>query len=237
MWPSLAVCRGTGDREKRIKAPGEISRRALRAPRRRGSPARREGRRTRATRRSIGCATATPDTPEPGRAVQSQARWPNESRLISRCNGSGFSATRADAGSSSPARRPTRSKVSPGPSGTAPTTACSTISRVGSTRCGGPPRPRRSAAAWLRDDAGRFDIAVDRVELPRGLRLVRADRGVEIVAPLRLAVGHEAHRAGPVRQAAQAAQAGAAPPPPRPPDPGLRQAKLRFLDSLSGRIY
>src|ERR1051325_11018967 len=37
--------------------------------------------------------------------------------------------------------------------------------------------------AWLRDDAGRYDLAMGRVELPRGLRLVRADHGVEIVAP------------------------------------------------------
>jgi hypothetical protein len=38
-------------------------------------------------------------------------------------------------------------------------------------------------AAWLRDEPGRFHISVDRLEMPRGLRLVRADRGVEIVAP------------------------------------------------------
>jgi len=29
-------------------------------------------------------------------------------------------------------------------------------------------------SAWLRDQAGRFDISVERVEMPRGLRLVRA---------------------------------------------------------------
>jgi hypothetical protein len=89
-------------------------------------------------------------------------------------------------------------------------------------------------SAWLRDDAGRFDIAVERLEMPRGLRLVRADRGVEIVAPyvslseMKLTVrGPFGRTAGP----------DAPPAPAPPPDPGLRQSKLRFLDSLSGRIY
>src|SRR5258705_8476775 len=37
--------------------------------------------------------------------------------------------------------------------------------------------------AWLRDDHGRFDIAVERIEMPSGVMLVRADRGVELVSP------------------------------------------------------
>jgi hypothetical protein len=90
-------------------------------------------------------------------------------------------------------------------------------------------------SAWLRDDTGRFEIAVERVEMPRGLRLVRADRGVEIVAPyvslseMKLTVrGPFGRTPGPDDP----------PAPPAPPaDPGLRQSKLRFLDSLSGRIY
>ena len=90
-------------------------------------------------------------------------------------------------------------------------------------------------SAWLRDDAGRFEIAVERVEMPRGLRLVRADRGVEIVAPyvslseMKLTVrGPFGRTPGPDDP----------PAPPTPPTtPGLRQSRLRFLDSLSGRIY
>jgi len=89
-------------------------------------------------------------------------------------------------------------------------------------------------SAWLRDDAGRFEIAVERVEMPRGLRLVRADRGVEIVAPyvslseMKLTVrGPFGRTPGPDEP----------PAPPPPPDPELRQSRLRFLDSLSGRIY
>jgi hypothetical protein len=90
-------------------------------------------------------------------------------------------------------------------------------------------------SAWLRDDKGRFDLAVDRVEMPRGLRLVRADRGVEIVAPYVSLSDMKLTMRGPF------GPAGPTTPAPRPsggaPDPGLRQAKLRFLDSLSGRLY
>ncbi len=84
-------------------------------------------------------------------------------------------------------------------------------------------------AAWLRDDAGKIDLAVDRVELPRGTVLVRANRGVEILSPhvsfseLRLTVK------GPFGRPRAGSHAE--------PTPGLRQEQLRFLDSLSGRIY
>jgi hypothetical protein len=85
-------------------------------------------------------------------------------------------------------------------------------------------------SAWLRDDAGRFDIAVNRIELARGCMLTRADRGVEIVAPhvslseMKLTVKGPFGRTEP---------AGTAPTAPT----GLRQDSLHFLDSLSGRIY
>jgi len=86
--------------------------------------------------------------------------------------------------------------------------------------------------AWLRDTAGRFEISVDRLEMPRGLRLVRADRGVEIVAPyvslsdMRLTVrGPFGRTADPPTTAMPS------------PAPASRQARLRFLDSLSGRLY
>lgn len=85
--------------------------------------------------------------------------------------------------------------------------------------------------AWLRDDAGRFDIAVERVEMPKGVRLTRADSGVEIVSPhvslseMRLTVKGPFGRSGDK-------------PAPTPGEPAaLRQDRLRFLDSLSGRIY
>jgi hypothetical protein len=85
--------------------------------------------------------------------------------------------------------------------------------------------------AWLRDDSGRFDIAVDRIEMSRGIMLTRGEHGVEIVAPhttlseMKLTVKGPFDRTG-----------GDKPAAPRP-DPGhLRQDRLRFLDSLSGRI-
>jgi hypothetical protein len=90
-------------------------------------------------------------------------------------------------------------------------------------------------SAWLRDDAGRFEIAVERVEMPRGLRLVRADRGVEIVAPYVSLSEMQLTVRGPFGRTPGPEDP---PTPPAPPtDPGLRQSRLRFLDSLSGRMY
>ncbi|HET7503467.1 MAG TPA: hypothetical protein VFK02_20740 [Kofleriaceae bacterium] len=97
--------------------------------------------------------------------------------------------------------------------------------------------------AWLRDDKGRFEIAVDRIELPRGLRLVRADRGVEIVAPYVSLSDMKLNLRGPFGATVASTNPTGRPAEPRPPSrpadaaPHLRQAKLRFLDSLSGRFY
>jgi hypothetical protein len=85
---------------------------------------------------------------------------------------------------------------------------------------------------WLRDDAGRFHMEVERIEMPKGVMLTRAESGVELVAPhvsfseMRLMVKGRSSEEAP----AQAPAASAEPP-------ALRQDKLRFLDSLSGRIY
>jgi len=85
--------------------------------------------------------------------------------------------------------------------------------------------------AWLRDDTGRIDVSVQRIEMSRGVMLTRADRGVEIVAPhvtlseMKLGIKGPFGRKEP------------APPVPAPVDgPGLRQDRLRFLDSLSGHF-
>ena len=107
--------------------------------------------------------------------------------------------------------------------------------------------------AWLKDDAGRFDISVERIELSRGAMLTRADRGVEIVAPsaalseMKLVVrgpfGSTAAEplvqpavAAPGADAAGAARAATPTPPPGANPLVLRQAGLQFLDSLSGRM-
>ena len=84
--------------------------------------------------------------------------------------------------------------------------------------------------AWLRDDAGRYDISVDRIEMPRGIMLTRADRGVEIVSP-HVSLGEmKMTIKGPFAQAPKME-------PLASEAPSLRQDRLRFLDSLTGRIY
>src|ERR1041384_3340608 len=74
---------------------------------------------------------------------------------------------------------------------------------------------------------------VERLEMPRGLRLVRADRGVEIVAPYISLAEMKLTVRGPFGRPTTESRPSA----PPPVDPGLRQSRLRFLDSLSGRIY
>jgi len=122
--------------------------------------------------------------------------------------------------------------------------------------------------AWLRDANGRYDIEVERIVMPHGIRLVRADRGIELLSPhvtlseVRLTVkgpfgrgkaapersiasaGEAGTRgkAAPERSIASAGEAGtrgkAAGEPPKPAaGKPLRQERLRFLDSVSGRIY
>jgi len=83
-------------------------------------------------------------------------------------------------------------------------------------------------AVYLRDDAKRFDLTAERLELPHGIMLTRAAKGVELIAPhlslseLKLTVN------GPFSSSGDK-------PPPTEPQPTV-QEKLRFLDSLSGRV-
>ncbi|MBA3460040.1 MAG: hypothetical protein H0T46_08770 [Deltaproteobacteria bacterium] len=85
-------------------------------------------------------------------------------------------------------------------------------------------------SAWIRDDSGRFEIEVDRIEMPDGLLLTRADSGVELIAPqisfqeMRLSINGPFGRSG----ERPARDPGAT--------PSLRQESLRFLDSLGGQI-
>ena len=85
--------------------------------------------------------------------------------------------------------------------------------------------------AWLRDDAGRYDIHCDRIEMARGIMLTRADRGVEIVSPHVSLSEVKMTLKGPFAAT------------PKIPEPlasevmTLRQDRLHFLDSLTGRIY
>ncbi|NVB84003.1 MAG: hypothetical protein HOV81_36850, partial [Kofleriaceae bacterium] len=87
-------------------------------------------------------------------------------------------------------------------------------------------------SAWLRDDAGRVDVAVQRAEFPSGLRLTRGtDHAVEILSPHVTFADLRLTLRGPF---GRAKEPDAAPPPKL--DGPQRQEKLRFLDSLSGRI-
>lgn len=102
--------------------------------------------------------------------------------------------------------------------------------------------------AWLRDDAGRFSIGVERIEMSRGIMLTRGEHGVEIVAPhtslseMKLTVkGPFGRSGGSGGSGGGEGDGGGERPPARPARPhedgGLRQDRLRFLDSLSGRIH
>jgi hypothetical protein len=91
-----------------------------------------------------------------------------------------------------------------------------------------------AGSAWLHDDGGRFDVSVQRAEFPSGVRLTRAaDYGIEIISPhvtfseLKLTIKGPFGRKTDVEPK----------PAPKATDGGApRQEKLRFLDSLSGRI-
>ena len=87
-------------------------------------------------------------------------------------------------------------------------------------------------AAWLRDDNGRFDISVNRLELPDGVVLTRAAHGIEIVTSTAAMTDMKLSIRGPFGRGATAS-----PAPPPSEKRALRQDNLHFLDSLSGRIY
>lgn len=88
-------------------------------------------------------------------------------------------------------------------------------------------------SAWLRDDNGRFDIAVERIAMPNDVMLTRAQSGLELVSPTASLAEMRLSLRGPFGRG----DAGEAKPAPSPEPQGLRQDKLRFLDSLAGRIY
>ncbi len=89
--------------------------------------------------------------------------------------------------------------------------------------------------AWLRDDTGSVEMTIQRAELPRGIMLVGAEKGVEIVAP---------------HASLSEMQLTMKIPPPTPPGtalaprrptaatipPSLRQEGWRLLDGVAGKI-
>jgi len=96
--------------------------------------------------------------------------------------------------------------------------------------------------AWLRSTTGRYNMTADRVEMPHGLRLVRAagvGGALELVSPhvsfseLRMEIQGPFTRSEPPAMPASTMLTGPLPQL----SPTRRQEKLRFLDSLTGRIY
>ncbi|MCX5742719.1 MAG: hypothetical protein NT062_09505 [Proteobacteria bacterium] len=88
-------------------------------------------------------------------------------------------------------------------------------------------------SAYLRDEHNRYDLGFQRVEMPSGFVLTRADRGVEILSPHVSLSEVKLNLRGPFKRDLIPHLPTTPPPPDRP----LRQRRLRFLDSLSGRIY
>ena len=99
--------------------------------------------------------------------------------------------------------------------------------------------------AWLRSTTGRYKITADRIEMPHGLRLVRA-ADIAVGGRLELVSPHVSFSE--LRVDIQGPFGRSEPPPPMPAStmltgplpqlsPTRRQEKLRFLDSLTGRIY
>jgi hypothetical protein len=92
----------------------------------------------------------------------------------------------------------------------------------------------------LRDDAGRFDIAIQRAEFPHGLQLTRGvDHSVEIISPHVTFAELQLTAKGPFGRSTVTPNAPPSRPTPPPVqlNPVARQEQLRVLDSLSGRIY
>ncbi|MGE0550550.1 MAG: hypothetical protein AB7O24_24930 [Kofleriaceae bacterium] len=87
-------------------------------------------------------------------------------------------------------------------------------------------------AGWLRDDHGRVEVVAERIEMPRGVMLTRGETGLEIISPhvslseVRMTLKDPFERSAPSKTPSGS---GAAMRP-------LRQSRLKFLDSLSGRI-
>ncbi|MGE0867517.1 MAG: hypothetical protein AB7P03_03065 [Kofleriaceae bacterium] len=83
---------------------------------------------------------------------------------------------------------------------------------------------------WLRDDNGRAELVAERLELTRGVMLTRGETGYEIISPHVSLSEVRLTLKGPFERTASAAPANQAAARP------LRQGRLKFLDSLSGRI-
>ncbi len=88
---------------------------------------------------------------------------------------------------------------------------------------------------WLRDDTGSVEMTIQRAELPRGIMLVRAEKGVEIVAPhASLSEMQLTMKIPPPPPSPPGALVKAGSPPPAAA--ALRQEQWRLLDGVTGKI-
>lgn len=90
--------------------------------------------------------------------------------------------------------------------------------------------------AWIKSDSGSVSITAGRVEMPHGMRLVRA-ADIAAGGRLELVSPHVSFSELCVDIEGPFGRAKPADAPAAPKSPNIRQEKLRFLDSLTGRIY
>ncbi len=109
----------------------------------------------------------------------------------------------------------------------------------------------------LRSDDGRLELSIGRAEFPRGVLLVRAASGVELLAPHVSLADLEVTYCGPFASSKSANSDAATPAPPKSDPaametiwanaaiaaitspfepPALRQERLKFLDGLAGHV-
>ncbi len=109
----------------------------------------------------------------------------------------------------------------------------------------------------LRSDDGRLELSIGRAEFPRGILLVRAASGVELLAPHVSLADLEVTYCGPFASSKSANSDAATPAPPKSDPaametiwanaaiaaitspfepPALRQERLKFLDGLAGHV-
>ncbi len=95
---------------------------------------------------------------------------------------------------------------------------------------------------WLKSDTGNFSVTADRMEMPHGVRLVRAadiaaSSRLELVSPHVSFSELRIDLEGPFGRSKDEPAATPAASAPPAKSSTRRQEKLRFLDSLTGRIY
>ncbi len=93
-----------------------------------------------------------------------------------------------------------------------------------------------ATASKLQVTTDRVQLEVGRVDLPRGVMIVRGAHGVELVAPHASLSDVSVRLLGPFGGGGGGPDPAATGPIPVVPEPALRQSQLRFLDGVSGEL-